>query len=49
METILDDSLLEQPDVYFEAGDHEHLVHLEAWDLVRLLPGCAHGKLSRPI
>jgi Ala-tRNA(Pro) deacylase len=49
VETILDDSLMEQPDLYFEAGDHEHLVHLEARDLFRLLSDCAHGKLSRPV
>jgi len=49
VETILDDSLMEQPELYFEAGDHEHLVHLEARALFRLLSGCAHGQLSRPM
>ena len=49
VETILDDSLMEQPELYFEAGDHEHLVHLEARDLLRLLQDCAHGQFSRPM
>ena len=28
MQTFLEDSLAEQPDVYFEAGDHEALIHM---------------------
>jgi len=47
LETIWEDSLMEQPDLYFEAGDHEHLVHLRSEDFARLLPGCAHGMISR--
>ena len=30
IETIIDDTLAEQPDIYFEAGDHEQLVHVSA-------------------
>jgi prolyl-tRNA editing enzyme YbaK/EbsC (Cys-tRNA(Pro) deacylase) len=29
LETVWDDSLLEQSDTYFEAGDHETLVHMK--------------------
>lgn len=29
IDTIVDESLLQQPDVYFEAGDHEALVHVK--------------------
>jgi Ala-tRNA(Pro) deacylase len=28
METLIDDALAEQTDVYFDAGDHEQLVHV---------------------
>ena len=28
MQTYLDESLARQPDVYFEAGDHEQLIHM---------------------
>ena len=30
VETIVDDSIAEQPEVYFEAGDHEQLIHVSA-------------------
>lgn len=49
IETIVDDSVLAQPDVYFEAGDHELLVRLKAQDFGRLLANCAHGHFSRAI
>ena len=35
--TILDDSLEAQPDVFFEAGDHEHLVHMTAQQFMALV------------
>lgn len=47
VETVWDDSLMEQPELYLEAGDHEHLVHLRSADLRRLLQDCAHGDFSR--
>ena len=49
LETVLDDSLMEQADLYFEAGDHEHLVHLETRELFWLLGDCVHGEFSRPV
>jgi Ala-tRNA(Pro) deacylase len=30
LETVVDDLLAEQPDIYFEAGDHEQLIHVSA-------------------
>jgi Ala-tRNA(Pro) deacylase len=30
METFIDDTIAEQPDIYFEAGDHEQLIHVSA-------------------
>lgn len=30
METVVDDALAEQADIYFEAGDHEQLIHVTA-------------------
>lgn len=47
VETIIDDSLLAQQDIYFEAGDHELLVHMNTQDFNRLLSDCAHGQFSR--
>lgn len=48
VDTIWEDSLMEQPELYFEAGDHEHLVRLKAKDFIRLLPDSPHGQFSRP-
>jgi Ala-tRNA(Pro) deacylase len=45
--TIVDDSLAEQPDIYFEGGDHISLVHLRQADFVRLA-GERHGRFSEP-
>lgn len=43
VETLLDDSLTSLANVYFEAGDHEHLVHTSGEDFNRLLGGSRHG------
>lgn len=48
VETMWDESLMRPAELYFEAGDHEHLVHLKSADLLPLLQGCAHGEFSRP-
>ena len=49
VETIVDDCLMEEPDLYFEAGDHEHLVHLDTKELFWLLGECKHGEFSQPV
>ena len=46
--TIIDDSLDQQPDVYFEAGDHKSLVHMNATEFSRLTHGARHGRFSEP-
>ncbi len=46
IETIWDDSLMEQPDTYFEAGDHETLVHMKTSDFIGLLKGARHMTFS---
>ena len=48
METIVDDSLMVQPELYFEAGDHETLVHVNTSDFARLLEGAPHMAFSAP-
>jgi len=37
LETVVDDLLAEQPDIYFEAGDHEQLIHVSAETFQMLL------------
>ncbi|HJV23497.1 MAG TPA: YbaK/EbsC family protein [Holophagaceae bacterium] len=44
--TIWDQSLVNQPDLYFEAGDHEHLIHLGQAGLSRILRGQPHAIIS---
>ena len=41
--TVIDDSLLNLPEVYFEAGDHEDLVHMRGAAFLTLLAGSRHG------
>lgn len=47
IETLWDDSLAEQPDVYFEAGNHEELIHVRGEQFQQLLSGAEHGRFSR--
>ena len=47
LETIWDDALMQQQELYFEAGDHEHLVRMTSGNFARLLQGCAHGQFSQ--
>jgi len=47
METVVDDALAEQSDIYFEAGDHEQLIHVSAETFQILLGESArHGRFS---
>jgi Ala-tRNA(Pro) deacylase len=41
--TIVEDSLLSAPEVWFEAGDHEDLVHVRGAAFLSLLAGSRHG------
>ena len=47
LETVVDDELAEQPDIYFEAGDHEQLIHVTA-EVFHTLMGdrIRHGQFS---
>lgn len=48
LEVYLDDQLRHQPDVYFDAGDHETLVHMSGREFDRLMADSRHGAFSRP-
>ncbi|MDA8095490.1 MAG: YbaK/EbsC family protein [Betaproteobacteria bacterium] len=49
VDTIWDDSLENRSDIYFEAGDHEELIHLDAREFLTLLGDAPHGEISRPL
>jgi Ala-tRNA(Pro) deacylase len=46
--SVVDDALLEASEIYFEAGDHEDLVHMRGEEFLGLLSGAPHGRFSRP-
>lgn len=46
IKTVVDDSLRDQPDIYFEAGDHEALIHLSQQQFNSLMSGADHGSIS---
>jgi len=49
VETIWDDSLMDACDVFFEAGDHRHVVHMSAIAYLDALGICRHGAFSEPL
>lgn len=46
IEMLVDDSLAEQADIYFEAGDHEALVHVDTENFESLTGDALHGYFS---
>jgi Ala-tRNA(Pro) deacylase len=46
IETFLDEALTSLANVYFEAGDHEQLVHVSGEEFHALLKGVRHGHFS---
>jgi Ala-tRNA(Pro) deacylase len=47
MDTIIDDGLAEQSDIYFEAGDHEKLIHVSGETFEMLMGDVQHSEFSR--
>lgn len=47
LRTLVDRQLAEQPDIYFDAGDHERLVHVDAEMLFQEMDGIEVGEFSR--
>jgi len=43
---IWDDQLKHAPDIYIEAGDHEHLIHLKGEDFRQLMDKLPHSVIS---
>lgn len=43
---VLDESLEDATDIYFEGGDHCTLVHVMADELDRLMPGVPHARIG---
>ncbi|WP_169568672.1 aminoacyl-tRNA deacylase [Sneathiella limimaris] len=45
LNVLMDESLENNSDVYFEAGDHENLVHVTDWDFEILMKGARMGPI----
>ncbi len=46
LDVLVDDSLVEQPEVYVEGGDHRELLHMSNGQFRRLLSTARHGHIS---
>jgi len=46
IDSILDQSLADAPDVYFEAGDHQVLVHVSGGEFLKLMANAPRGQIS---
>ncbi|MEN8177585.1 MAG: YbaK/EbsC family protein [Pseudomonadota bacterium] len=49
IETLVDDHLLEQPEIYFEAGDHTQLIHVSGPQFRELVGETTVEEISRHI
>lgn len=47
MKTLMDESMSTQPDIYFEAGDHETLIHMRTEQFMRLMEHAEKGHFSK--
>jgi len=46
MTTVVDDSMVSQPEVYFEAGDHEKLIHMKQDDFGVLMNHAGRARFA---
>lgn len=46
LDVIWDDQLKSVSDIYIEAGDHEHLVHMKGTEFCKLMQGMPHNIIS---
>jgi Ala-tRNA(Pro) deacylase len=46
IETVVDDSIAEQADIYLEGGDHATLVHMAGPAFCKLMAHAKHGRFS---
>lgn len=49
IEAVWDDSLLDQPEIFFEGGDHEELIQVAGQRVQALMEGGSHGDFSSPM
>ena len=48
LKSIIDEALLSEPEIYFEAGSHEELIHLSESQFEKVMEGAERHQFSRP-
>jgi Ala-tRNA(Pro) deacylase len=48
LDAVVDDTLAQQPEIYFEAGDHANLVHITGTSFRGLTAGARYGQFTAP-
>jgi Ala-tRNA(Pro) deacylase len=46
LKVIVDDSFAQQPDIYFEGGDHTNLVHVSGVSFQKLMADARRGRFT---
>lgn len=46
MATVIDESLTEQPEIYFESGDHEQLIHMNRDQFMILMEHAGYARFA---
>lgn len=49
LETVVDDALIRQREVWFEAGDHEELIRVDGVQFDALMGAAEHGRISQHV
>jgi len=49
IDMVVDRSLVDTPDVYFEAGDHRSLIHVSGGDFLKLVADSPQRSISRHV
>ena len=47
LDTLVDEALLDQPEIWFEAGDHEEIVHVRGDQFRSLMRDATPGRFSK--
>jgi Ala-tRNA(Pro) deacylase len=47
LNVVVDDSLAQEPEVYFESGDHTNLVHISGKKFQELMTDARHGRFVK--
>lgn len=49
IDTIMDERLADSPDIYFEGGDHQALIHLQGPEFLKLMCNVPRARISHHV